>query len=132
MTSLTLAFGALSLLTLLALLLAVAAFCQARGSTRAVGKLRKTAVTGLETAVQGLRSDLEGLAAQIHDMQQLPPPASTAAPPRGGLNLAKRSEALRLHRHGNSVAQIASTLEIPLQEVELLLKVHRVVIRNLN
>jgi hypothetical protein len=131
MTSLTLALGALSLLTLLAVILAMTAFCQARGLTRAVDKRRKTGAAEMESALQALRADLEGLATQIHDLQQLAPPASPAAPPRGGLNLAKRSEALRLHRHGNSVAQIASTLEIPLQEVDLLLKVHRIVIRSL-
>lgn len=131
MMSLTVALGALSLLTMFALILAVTAFCQARGVTRSVDKRQKTALTDMESAVQGLRSDVVGLAAQIHEMQQLPPPSSVAAHPRGGLNLAKRSEALRLHRHGDSVAQIASSLEIPLQEVELLLKVHRIVIRNL-
>jgi len=131
MSPLLLASSALAILTLLALMLSVTALCQARSVARAANKLRKADVSELESVVQGLRSDLEGLAAQIHDMQQLPPQTLITAPPRGGLNLAKRSQALRLNRHGNSPPQIASTLDIPLQEVELLLKVDRIVLSNL-
>jgi hypothetical protein len=128
---LILPLGALSLLTLLALVLAATALCQGRAVTQAISKRRETAGSELEPVLQGLRADLDGLAAQIHDLQQLPPQTWIAAPPRGGLNLAKRSHALRLHRHGNSAPQIASALELPLQEVELLLKVQRIVLRNL-
>jgi hypothetical protein len=131
MNSLTLALAALALLTLLALMLAVTALCHSRSVAGAANKRRKAEVNELEPLVQALRSDLEGLAAQIHGMQQLPPQTLIAAPPRVGLNLAKRSQALRLNRHGNSPPQIASTLEIPLQEVELLLKVERIVLSNL-
>jgi hypothetical protein len=131
MTSLAVALGALSLLTLLSLVLAATALCQGRAVTRTTNKRREGAGGETESAITALRADLDGLAAQIHDMQQLPGPAPIATPPRGSLNLAKRSQALRLHRHGNSSSQIASALEIPQQEVELLLKVHRIVIRNL-
>jgi hypothetical protein len=51
--------------------------------------------------------------------------------PRPALNLDKRSQALRLHRRGESPPQIAAMLEIPLQELELLLKVHRIVLRSI-
>jgi hypothetical protein len=33
-----------------------------------------------------------------------------------------------MHRRGEPPAQIAATLEVPVQEVELLIKVHRIVI----
>jgi hypothetical protein len=48
--------------------------------------------------------------------------------PRPGLNLNKRSQALRLHRRGDPAEQIATALELPLQEVQLLLKVQRIVL----
>ena len=48
--------------------------------------------------------------------------------PKPGLNLSKRSQALRMHRRGEAPEQIAEALELPLQEVDLLLKVHRIVI----
>jgi hypothetical protein len=50
--------------------------------------------------------------------------------PKAGFNLSKRSQALRMHRRGEAPGHIASTLELPRQEVELLLKVHRIVIQN--
>jgi hypothetical protein len=130
MTSVTLALGALSLLTLFALMLAVAAICQARSATRAIRKLPDSVSKEWDSVVQSLRSEVDGLAGQVHDMQQTPAQAPAIAAPRSGMNLAKRSQALRLHRHGNPAAQIAATLEIPVQEVELLIKVHRIVIDN--
>jgi hypothetical protein len=81
--------------------------------------------------VQSLRETVEALAAQLHDLQSHPPVALTPALPRAGLNLNKRSHALRLFRRGEGAGQIATALELPRQEVELLLKVHRIVIGNL-
>jgi len=52
-------------------------------------------------------------------------------PPKPGLNLTKLSQALRMHRRGDPPDQIASVLQIPLQEVDLLLKVQRIVISNI-
>ena len=50
--------------------------------------------------------------------------------PKHGLNLSKRSHALRMHRRGEGAEQIAAALELPRQEVDLLLKVHRIIISN--
>jgi hypothetical protein len=51
--------------------------------------------------------------------------------PKAGMNLTRRSHALRLHRTGSSPEHIAASLEVPRQEVELLLKVHQIVLNNL-
>ena len=79
---------------------------------------------------QAFRDTVDALAAQIHDLQNHPP----VAPPPGllkpGLNLSKRSHALRMHRHGEGAEQIAAALELPRQEVDLLLKVHRIILSN--
>jgi hypothetical protein len=131
MTSLTFTLALLSLLTLVALALAGIAYFQARAIARAAAKQPDTNTATADAAIAALRSDLDGLAAQIHALQEAPPQNRVAAPARGGLNLGKRSQALRLHRHGNPPGQIASMLEIPLQEVELLLKVQQIVISNL-
>jgi hypothetical protein len=48
-----------------------------------------------------------------------------------GINLSRRSQALRMHRKGDRPEQIAAALEVPRQEVELLLKVHQIVLDNL-
>ena len=81
--------------------------------------------------VQTLRGTVEALAAQLHDLQNHPHVALAPAQPKPGLNLNKRSHALRLFRRGEGAEQIATALELPRQEVDLLLKVHRIVISNL-
>ncbi len=81
-----------------------------------------------EASLDTLRRAVEGLAAQWRERRASP---EIAMPLRPGLNLSKRSQALRLHRRGDPPQQIAEQLEIPVQEVELLLKVHEIVMRTL-
>ena len=78
-----------------------------------------------------LRESVESLAGRVRELERTPAPAA-AVPgmPRAGLNLNKRSQALRMHRQGEAPERIASALELPRQEVELLLKVHRIVLAN--
>jgi hypothetical protein len=77
-----------------------------------------------------LRETVATLASQIRDLQSHPPVISQATVPKAGFNLGKRSQALRMHRRGEASEQIATALELPRQEVELLLKIHRIVIQN--
>ena len=81
-----------------------------------------------DAGLQALRDTVEALAAQVHDLQKHPFVAPPPGLPRPGLNLSKRSHALRMHRRGEGTDQIAAALELPRQEVELLLKVHRIVL----
>jgi hypothetical protein len=80
--------------------------------------------------VESLRQVVDGLAAQLMELRTQPhsvlPPTAT----RAGMNLSRRSHALRLYRRGHPPDQIAAELEIPLQEVQLLLKVHQIVMSN--
>jgi hypothetical protein len=57
----------------------------------------------------------------------VPPP-----PPRSGLNLTKRSQALERHRRGETPPEIAAALAIPRNEVELLVKVQRIVLSGMD
>jgi len=78
-----------------------------------------------------LRQRMEELAAR-----QLPGPAQAEpddcaggrAPLGGSINLSRRSQALRLHRRGETPEQIATALMVPVGEVRLLLKVHRLAV----
>jgi hypothetical protein len=81
-----------------------------------------------EAGMQALRDTVTALSTQFHDLQSHPPVAPPTGLPKPGLNLSKRSQALRMHRHGEGAAQIASALELPRQEVDLLLKVHRIIL----
>ena len=87
--------------------------------------------TDRDCSIKALQDTVEALAAQLHDLQKHPPVAPPPGLPKPGLNLSKRSHALRLHRRGEGAEQIATALELPRQEVELLLKVHRIVLSNL-
>jgi len=49
--------------------------------------------------------------------------------PISGMNLTKRSHALRLHRLGKAADSIGIALSVPRAEVELLLKVHAIVMQ---
>lgn len=84
-----------------------------------------------ELEIAALRQTVDTLAAQVAAQAEEirnQPVAVPAASSRPGMNLNKRSQALRLSRRGDSAEQIAAALELPRQEVELLLKVHRIVL----
>jgi hypothetical protein len=57
----------------------------------------------------------------------VPPP-----PLRSGLNLNKRSQALERHRRGETPPEIATALGLPQNEVELLVKVQRIVLSSMD
>jgi hypothetical protein len=48
------------------------------------------------------------------------------APLRSGMNVTKRSQALQMSRRGESPKEIAATLSLPQNEVDLLVKVQRI------
>ena len=82
--------------------------------------------------IENLRASVDGLAAKLGEVQQQQHSAVVVPTlPKPGFNLNKRSQALRLRRMGSSTEQIVVALDVTTQEVELLLKVHRIVIANL-
>ncbi len=60
-------------------------------------------------------------------LQELEPTESLQDTPRltMSINLTKRSQALRMYRRGETPEQIAAALQLPRNEVDLLLKVHQ-------
>jgi hypothetical protein len=62
---------------------------------------------------------------QISGLLVAPPPA------RSGLNLNKRSQALRMSRRGEKPGEIAASLSIPQNEVELIMKIQKIVLSGL-
>ncbi|MEJ5367380.1 MAG: hypothetical protein WHT08_03615 [Bryobacteraceae bacterium] len=75
-----------------------------------------------------LRRALEALTQEIEEGRKM----ARDAPPmmRESMNLSKRSQALRLHRMGESPERIAASLGMSRMEVDLLLKVHQTVLES--
>ncbi|MCE5309801.1 MAG: DUF2802 domain-containing protein [Acidobacteriales bacterium] len=89
----------------------------------------------LDTDNQGLTRQIEAAHSAVGELKVglkeaeertgvLVPPT----PPCSGMNLNKRTQALRMSRRGERPEQIAAALGLPKREVELLVKVHRIVL----
>jgi len=103
--------------------------------TRAIADLleqhTRTRVDELQTAIAALQGATDSHAGRLSDLEHQPQPTAAPPMPRAGLNLCKRSQALRMHRKGDPPERIAAALEVPQQEVDLLIKVHRIVLGHL-
>ena len=107
------------------------ALWRAHALVREIGGKAAAARVQREDTESGLRESVESLTARLAELERQPAAVlGTPVATRPSLNLSKRSQALRMHRQGQASEQIARTLEIPRQEVELLLKVHRIVLAN--
>jgi len=79
----------------------------------------------LEETIQALRTDLEEMRNRLQEAEERAGLLVPPAPLRSGLNLSKRSQALRMAARGESPEHIAAALSLPDSEVQLLLKVQR-------
>lgn len=72
-----------------------------------------------------LRGQLQDLKTRVEEAERRAEmTAGGALPP--AFNLSRRTQALRLFRRGEAPEQIAAALRAPRQEIDLLLKVHRI------
>jgi len=92
------------------------------GGWKALREDAAASAGSLESQNKELRRALEELSERI---QLLTPSLG----PRAGMSLNKRSQVLRLARQGELPEQIAAALGLPQNEVDLLLKVHRAVVK---
>ena len=125
------AFSAMFGLLLASVTVSLLALWRAQALLRAARSNVDDTDPDLASAIESLQKQLQELQKQLQDTRQYPPLVAAPSAPRPGMNLDKRSQALRLHRRGEGPSQIAAMLELPLQEVELLIKVHRIVLRSI-
>ncbi|HWB87414.1 MAG TPA: hypothetical protein VG675_24940 [Bryobacteraceae bacterium] len=130
MNPLILPFAVIYGLTLAGIGLSFLALFRANTSTRVLEKRLAALQEEKSVALEPICEAVKSLSAEVRDLQQAPV-AENPASPRMGFNLTKRSQALRMHRRGDSPEQIALALEVPRQEIDLLLKVHRIVISSI-
>jgi hypothetical protein len=70
---------------------------------------------------------LTDLTAKVEQLQTVPAPEVVSPAPMAvqGLNLTTRAKALRMHRRGETISTIAASLGVQQEEVDLLLKMDR-------
>jgi len=88
-------------------------------------------VQGLENALGGTRAAVQALETDLREVERQTGMLVAPPPARSGLNLSKRTQVLRMHRAGHDSAGIASSLALPRSEVDLLIKVHRIVVEQI-
>ena len=111
--------------------LSLLALARSRALAQQAARDARTAREEQESTLADVRQTMKDLAAQVQEIRMQPPAVPVPGTQRAALNLSKRSQALRMHRRGEAPQKIAAALEIPRQELELLLKVHRIVMSNI-
>ena len=85
-------------------------------------------VEELRQTLVHLQQKLDRQGAQLVSLEHQPVTSALSGVPKAGLNLSKRTQVLRMHRNGDATDRISAALEVPQQEVDLLIKVHRIVL----
>lgn len=79
----------------------------------------------LEASVRKLEEAAEELRLGLKEADERTGVLAPPAPPRSGLNLTTRAQALRMVRRGEPPERIAAALQVPENEIRLLVKVHK-------
>ncbi len=95
-----------------------------RGGVRKHEAALQSETARLSAEIAELKTKLQ----EIEEPSQSLLPATAPANPTG-VNSTLRSKVLKMHRLGQSPERIAGSLRIPKGEVDLLVKVHRIVMR---
>jgi DNA-binding NarL/FixJ family response regulator len=84
-----------------------------------------------DEAGRELAAAFNSLALRLHQLEQdATQPAASSLCFTSSMNVTKRTHALRRMRQGESPEQIASALNVPQKEIELLAKVNQIVSRD--
>ena len=99
-------------------------FLTVKQEIQASEKRRKSETSAAEQRIAALEADIQELRKELETM-----PSSAAIPVgSAGINLNKRTQALRMMKLGEGPEHIAATLSLPRKEVELLAKVQRMLL----
>lgn len=78
-----------------------------------------------EEAIRKLQAEFSRLNGQLAEIEEIAASLPRFSPPERSINVTRRTHVLRMHRRGERPEQIAAALGLPRNEVELLVKVHR-------
>ncbi len=101
-------------------------FASAKQELRAADKRWQKRLESTQAEAEKLRAELAETRERVRDNEESSGLLVAPQPTMSGLNLGKRSQAIRLSRRGEEPDRIAATLRLPKREVELLLRVHRI------
>jgi hypothetical protein len=79
---------------------------------------------GENTSSRDLQAQLQQLNHRLRDAEERAGIPIVPQSPKASLNLNKRTQVLRMSRRGERAENIAASLSLPRREVELLLKIH--------
>jgi len=105
------------------LLLCVYLFFSIKREARRDGLRSARDQQGIQDDMDALKKEVEQIRAEFGELSERSATLVEPPPAASGLNLTKRSQALRMHRRGEALDKIAAALMVPEREVELLLKV---------
>jgi hypothetical protein len=83
---------------------------------------------GDNASARYLKLQLSELAERLRDAEERAGIPIAQSSPKASLNLNKRTQVLRMSRRGERTENIAASLSLPRREVELLLKIHALVL----
>ena len=107
-------------------------FVSLKCEIRALEKRGQAAETTLAQTIAEVGASLDGVRAELRELQEQTGMLVPPAPAKSGLNLSKRGQVLQMFRRGQAPEQIAASLGLPLTEIDLLIKVHQIVLEQVS
>jgi DNA-binding NarL/FixJ family response regulator len=80
-----------------------------------------------EVQLRALAGRLESLDQTVKELEKKTAAIPQLSPPKPGMTESRRVQVLRMYKRGERTEQIAAALGLPLNEVDLLVKVHQLV-----
>lgn len=81
-----------------------------------------------DALMHDLKSKVDDLTARVRDAEERAGIVVQPPSPMASLNLNKRTQIIRMSRRGEPAENISASLSVPRKEVELLLKVHSLIL----
>ena len=106
-------------------------FFSLKAEIRAQDKRRQEGQAAVTAAIAEVRTALDEVRTEVREVQEQTGMLVPPAPSKSGLNLSKRGQVLQMYRRGQAPEQIAASLGLPLTEIDLLIKVHQIVLEQL-
>lgn len=108
------------------LLLCLYLFLSLKREARQAGLRSRSSQQAAESVVEELRRAIEELRSEVRRVDGEASRLVEPLPAASGLNISKRTQALRMRRRGEPPEIIAAALQLPQREVELLLEVEKI------